>query len=68
MFCDLCKISYNIPDPYTEYKIQVAAFTGGGRGKFSEKYPALTDIAGENLVTCLPSNTDHCQMSLAALF
>nr|KAG5708441.1 hypothetical protein BaRGS_026168 [Batillaria attramentaria] len=31
--------------PYTEYKIQVAALTGGGRGKFSEKYPALTDIA-----------------------
>ncbi|XP_070193777.1 tyrosine-protein phosphatase 99A-like isoform X2 [Littorina saxatilis] len=31
--------------PYTEYKIQVAAFTGGGRGEFSEKYPALTDVA-----------------------
>ncbi|XP_076468835.1 putative receptor-type tyrosine-protein phosphatase mosPTP-1 [Babylonia areolata] len=31
--------------PYTEYKVQVAAFTEAGQGNFSEKYPALTDVA-----------------------
>ncbi|XP_050411666.1 tyrosine-protein phosphatase 99A isoform X1 [Patella vulgata] len=33
-------------DPYTEYKLRVAAFTGGGKGPFSEEYPALTDLRG----------------------
>ena len=39
----LCSV---VTGPYTEYKVQVAAFSQGGRGKFSEKYPALTDILG----------------------
>lgn len=36
-----------VAGPYTEYKIQVAACTNGGQGTFSEKYPALTDVAGK---------------------
>ncbi|ESO84299.1 hypothetical protein LOTGIDRAFT_132259, partial [Lottia gigantea] len=32
--------------PYTEYKLRVAAFTGGGKGPFSEEHPALTDLRG----------------------
>lgn len=47
--------------PYTEYKIQVAAFTGGGRGKFSEKYPALTDVAGKTHSPKTLSYILHCQ-------
>ena len=61
--CDLWKISSGIPDPYTEYKIQVAAFTGGGRGKFSEKYPALTDIAGEYACVCIYIDAYHLRLA-----
>ncbi|KAL8568602.1 hypothetical protein ACOMHN_006263 [Nucella lapillus] len=59
--------------PYTEYKIQVAAFTGGGRGKFSEKYPALTDTAAPSApyirnVTVLSSNSVFLQWDPPAVF
>ena len=43
----LYAVAFWLTGPYTEYKIQVAAITGGGRGPFSEKYPALTDVAGK---------------------
>ncbi|XP_076448313.1 putative receptor-type tyrosine-protein phosphatase mosPTP-1 isoform X2 [Babylonia areolata] len=59
--------------PYTEYKIQVAAFTGGGRGKFSEKYPALTDTAAPSApyirnVTVLSPNSVFLQWDPPAVF
>ncbi|BFZ08813.1 hypothetical protein BsWGS_11851 [Bradybaena similaris] len=50
--------------PYTEYKVQVAAVTNGGRGEFSDQFPALTDVAApgppRNLnVTELGPNSIH---------
>ncbi|XP_048252753.1 tyrosine-protein phosphatase 99A-like isoform X3 [Haliotis rufescens] len=33
-------------EPYTEYKIRVAAYTGGGKGKFSDDFPGITDVEG----------------------
>ncbi|KAL5015064.1 hypothetical protein ScPMuIL_009334 [Solemya velum] len=32
--------------PYTQYEIRVAASTNGGKGEFSDVFPALTDITG----------------------
>lgn len=39
--------NYVFSEPYTQYNIQVAAITGGGRGNFSDVYPALTDVSGK---------------------
>lgn len=59
--------------PYTEYKIQVAALTGGGRGEFSEKYPSLTDIAAPSApfirnVTILAPNKVYIQWDPPSVF
>ncbi|XP_025106378.1 tyrosine-protein phosphatase 99A-like isoform X2 [Pomacea canaliculata] len=59
--------------PYTEYKIQVAAFTGGGRGKFSEKYPALTDVSAPGApyirnVTVLSPDSVYLQWDAPSLY
>ncbi|XP_021367515.1 tyrosine-protein phosphatase 99A-like isoform X2 [Mizuhopecten yessoensis] len=33
-------------EPYSQYRVRVRAFTGGGNGEFSDSYPALTDVTG----------------------
>lgn len=35
--------------PYTEYDLQVAAFTQKGIGEKSDKYPGLTDVRGQRV-------------------
>ncbi|XP_069101709.1 tyrosine-protein phosphatase 99A-like isoform X3 [Argopecten irradians] len=40
-------------EPYTQYKVRVRAFTGGGNGEFSDSYPALTDVTGPGRPTGL---------------
>ncbi|XP_048739553.2 tyrosine-protein phosphatase 99A-like isoform X3 [Ostrea edulis] len=32
--------------PFTQYRVQVRAITGGGKGEFSDVYPVYTDVAG----------------------
>lgn len=32
--------------PFTQYRVQVRAITGGGKGDFSDVYPVYTDVAG----------------------
>lgn len=34
-------------DPYTQYDVRVRAVTGGGKGQFSDRYPAMTDVTGK---------------------
>lgn len=55
--------------PYTQYNIQVAAITGGGRGNFSDVYPALTDVSGPSApnilnLTVLSPTGIHVQWDL----
>ncbi|XP_033746096.1 LOW QUALITY PROTEIN: tyrosine-protein phosphatase 99A-like [Pecten maximus] len=40
-------------EPYTQYRVRVRAFTGGGNGEFSDSYPALTDVTGPGRPTGL---------------
>ncbi|GAB1598522.1 tyrosine-protein phosphatase 99A-like isoform X2 [Argonauta hians] len=55
--------------PYTEYVTRVAAITGGGRGNFSNEYPALTDVSGPSApnilnLTVLSSTSIHVQWDI----
>lgn len=37
-------------EPFTQYRVQVRAITGGGKGDFSDVYPVYTDVAGKNQI------------------
>ncbi|XP_063439230.1 tyrosine-protein phosphatase 99A-like isoform X4 [Mytilus trossulus] len=53
------KISENITnlDPYTQYDVRVRAVTGGGKGQFSDRYPAMTDVTAPGAPTILNATT-----------
>ncbi|RUS74585.1 hypothetical protein EGW08_017666 [Elysia chlorotica] len=59
--------------PYTDYNIQVAAVTNGGRGPFSDIYPAITDVVAPSAplnlnVTKISSTSVHLQWEQPVLF
>lgn len=47
----MLRIAYDLfyfSEPFTQYRVQVRAITGGGKGDFSDVYPVYTDVAGKN--------------------
>ena len=38
---------FAIVEPYTEYTLQVAAYTKAGSSERSDPYPGLTDVKGQ---------------------
>ena len=49
LIASLVFINYfvSLTEPFTQYRVQVRAITGGGKGEFSDVYPVYTDVAGK---------------------